>query len=1419
MGDISFGRTRRGRWWRDSVLGSASLRLLPLALVAGLVGAVGPAMADEPAAELVPTERAMVLRHWENGGPAVKAAAAAALLAGDAEVTAFLASGRLPAEVQDNQVQVARIQAAAGPGVQEAAHAALNGTAEDLRYFLGGGWEQALVGDQQLQVSQMLNGADPGLQAAGRKALNGSVEELRKFLAEGQFAARDADDRVKLVQLFSIGGPNTQAAARLALNGTIDDVREFLKVGQHVARARDAERTSVAQLVQQAKEASAQAVRENEAAKAASAQAVAAAKQAKEDAALAAAETQAAQQDTSKAGAAAERAAEASTRAAGAAQTAIQAARAAGNTARTAASAAAQAAYAAGGAEQAAARARRAAAAAATDRSKAALAAEAARDAEAVAIAVETAGKALDEAVTASARSEDAADAAYNAGSHALAAAGSAEQAGGFASQATSQSAKAKQAAAATRRHAQEATRSATAAKALAKDAGQAAAESKTYAVSAAAHARAAAQAAADAAQHATEAGQAAAVANAHATEAKNAAAKAKEATERATQIQDLARRAEAEELASRTAAAVEKARDAKAAFEDERARAGQAVQEVRQVSDEAARLAAALAQPNPDNARIVTDGRKLALLSMQIAGTWEAAAARTALSGTDAAVLEFVRTGRQKGIALDERARVASLAGESEMPAVRSAAATALQGDGAAVRTFLATGQYAAATADYQVTVAQSMNDAGPGVQAAARAALNAGTVDALREYLGGGRFAAQIADDQVTAAQLRNGAGPELDAAARVALESPPQALHAFTATGQYIANRKDQLAATHVADVQRLIAEGAAATALAEQAAAEAAYAAAEADNAHQEAANWAAQAQQSAQTAATYSTQAQEKARQAETSANQAAQAAKSATAAQESAQKDAARADYSSFKAEKSAQAARGSAKSAYSAAAAARASAAAAGQDAKAAAEAAIGAYEAYGAKALAEYVAQMLARELELRDPVKQAQQEADDKKTVDDAAKGKGRPGDKDGWDWNADWDWLSPVQRVLEFYGNAYQWMFDKYTDFYGTLFPLLGSVGSFFSTLVLDTAPTLFAEGSQCLWGKITGDAKSKAPQCQNARDAVGEQIDKFLDIGVGDKSVRGLIDKFGKFLNDHLPDAIRCRIPHSFPAGTEVLLADGSTRPIELVRTGDEVLATDPESGRTGGNRVEATILTPDDRDFTELTVRSPGRTTGTLTATDNHPFWSDSRKAWLAAADLKPGDSLRTTGGRTATVDGATHRQALQPAYNLTVQDIHTYYVLAGGTPVLVHNQGPPPPQCGPHWYRQPYGGNLMEQGTTATINDDGVVEMTIRAPDRPGVPAGGDQFTAAMQFFGDQVKGVRGLWDGSRDLRSNLDKFNELLRSNPLLSNGEAARGTFTGKMAGRDGWPHKFTRVEVVELVGTRGNYTSVEVIFWPE
>jgi hypothetical protein len=58
--------------------------------------------------------------------------------------------------------------------------------------------------------------------------------------------------------------------------------------------------------------------------------------------------------------------------------------------------------------------------------------------------------------------------------------------------------------------------------------------------------------------------------------------------------------------------------------------------------------------------------------------------------------------------------------------------------------------------------------------------------------------------------------------------------------------------------------------------------------------------------------------------------------------------------------------------------------------------------------------------------------------------------------------------------------------------------------------------------------------------------------------------------------------------------------------------------------------------------------------------------------------DLAGGDHLRSGDGRRISVVAAIALIGAQDMYNLTVADAHTYYVLAGTTPVLVHNCGGP---------------------------------------------------------------------------------------------------------------------------------------------
>jgi hypothetical protein len=147
--------------------------------------------------------------------------------------------------------------------------------------------------------------------------------------------------------------------------------------------------------------------------------------------------------------------------------------------------------------------------------------------------------------------------------------------------------------------------------------------------------------------------------------------------------------------------------------------------------------------------------------------------------------------------------------------------------------------------------------------------------------------------------------------------------------------------------------------------------------------------------------------------------------------------------------------------------------------------------------------------------------------------------------------------------------------------------------------------------------------------------------------------------------------------NSFAPSTEVEMADGSRKPIEDVEVGDKVLATDPETGETQAREVTA-LHRNKDTDMAEVTVRTIDGHTATIHTTQHHPFWNATRKTWVDATDLRQGDTLTSPNGRPAHVINV--RRFINPRhmYNLTVDDLHTYYVLAGSTPILVHNSSCP---------------------------------------------------------------------------------------------------------------------------------------------
>ncbi|WP_207936627.1 RHS repeat-associated core domain-containing protein [Actinomadura sp. KC216] len=174
-----------------------------------------------------------------------------------------------------------------------------------------------------------------------------------------------------------------------------------------------------------------------------------------------------------------------------------------------------------------------------------------------------------------------------------------------------------------------------------------------------------------------------------------------------------------------------------------------------------------------------------------------------------------------------------------------------------------------------------------------------------------------------------------------------------------------------------------------------------------------------------------------------------------------------------------------------------------------------------------------------------------------------------------------------------------------------------------------------------------------------------------------------------------PDPSRCS---SFVPGTQVVLANGDRRDIEDVKVGDKVLATDPETGKTGAQPVLGTITTKGDKHLVQITVdtKAPfrfrvtgdepapsatglpsltGAKSGVVVATAEHPFWvAGDLNRWVEAADLKPGMWLRTSAGTHVQVTAIKTWTRGRKVHNLAVAVAHTYYVSAGRESLLVHN-------------------------------------------------------------------------------------------------------------------------------------------------
>jgi intein/homing endonuclease len=135
------------------------------------------------------------------------------------------------------------------------------------------------------------------------------------------------------------------------------------------------------------------------------------------------------------------------------------------------------------------------------------------------------------------------------------------------------------------------------------------------------------------------------------------------------------------------------------------------------------------------------------------------------------------------------------------------------------------------------------------------------------------------------------------------------------------------------------------------------------------------------------------------------------------------------------------------------------------------------------------------------------------------------------------------------------------------------------------------------------------------------------------------------------------------------------MADGTTKPIESIEIGEDVLSFDAKTNTFKADKVTETF-----KHISEgyLIVN------GHLKVTPNHPVYSNGR--WVEIGSLKIGDKLTNAQGKEEIIQSMVRITEEIKTYNIEVNPYHTY--IAGG--VVVHNKDEfimePcfPPECDP---------------------------------------------------------------------------------------------------------------------------------------
>jgi RHS repeat-associated protein len=234
----------------------------------------------------------------------------------------------------------------------------------------------------------------------------------------------------------------------------------------------------------------------------------------------------------------------------------------------------------------------------------------------------------------------------------------------------------------------------------------------------------------------------------------------------------------------------------------------------------------------------------------------------------------------------------------------------------------------------------------------------------------------------------------------------------------------------------------------------------------------------------------------------------------------------------------------------------------------------------------------------------------------------------------------------------------------------------SVGSCVKAAV--TVVTIVGTGGESAVANIglhAAEDLGKDAVTQVVKDGVADTVSRASSEGATQAGAQAATDASATAAEDAGRASSAASCLHSFAASTLVLLADGSTKLIKDIKVGDKVETTDPATGKSIAEPVVA-LHANHDTDLADVTVKAANGSTSVLHTTWHHPFWDATNKKWTEAAKLTPGTLLHTEGGTAQRVQSVSTWTGVQDMHDLTVASIHTYYVLAGTAPVLVHNCG-----------------------------------------------------------------------------------------------------------------------------------------------